>query len=116
VEYEVLDPGIGARQADDRPPALGFESMLAITEEDYRNRLRILESFVWERRLSDLWLDCTEPKKALLRARTQKNEWTDPGLLPLTPLPLEPDPVSGLAAMNRPAARRELGLLAARAR
>jgi glycosyltransferase involved in cell wall biosynthesis len=116
VEYEVLGPGVATRNGDGRPPALGFESMLAIAEEDYRNRLKIIESFVWERRLSDLWLDVIEPAQALRRVKRPKNEPTDTGLLPARPLSLEADPAAGLGTMNRPSPGPAPSLFAARPR
>jgi glycosyltransferase involved in cell wall biosynthesis len=116
VEYEVLSRGVAPGNDDARSPGLGFESMMAITEEDYRNRLRILEACVWERRLSDLWLDRVESRVAQLRARRPHSKVGDSGVVPDVPLPLNKDPAADLTTLSRPNVRGASGRSVARPR
>jgi hypothetical protein len=102
VEYELLGPGVVSGDVDARSQGLGFESMMVVTEEDYRNRLRILEACVWERRLSDLLLDRVELRVAQLRARKPNSKVSISGVAPDAPLSLNKDAVADLTTLNRP--------------
>ncbi|MBI2737857.1 MAG: glycosyltransferase family 4 protein [Rhodospirillales bacterium] len=102
VEYEVLRPGVVSGDVDARSQGLGFESMMAITEEDYRSRLRILEACAWERRLSDLFLDRVEPRVAQFRTRKPNSKTGAPSVAPDVPLSLNKDASADLTTLNRP--------------